>query len=191
MLAKLTTTLAQRHDVVVIEDLNVAGMGRRKPGMGRRGRSFNRALADAALGELRRQLTYKCQWYGAVLVVADRWYPSTKTCSRCGARKPRLHLRERTFVCSTCGLVIDRDHNAAINLARLGEPTQGNRGPPGVARWLDVEPTRRPSRARQVATKRQPRVGVCRVRRGPSLRKERLPDPTRRPSANGTATVVR
>jgi putative transposase len=124
-LAKLTTRLAQRHDVVVVEDLNVDGMGRRKPGAGRGGRAFNRALRDGALGELARQLTYKADWYGSTLVVADRWYPSSKTCSGCGERKPSLRLAERTYTCSHCGLVIDRDVNAAINLARLGEhPTR-------------------------------------------------------------------
>lgn len=96
-------------------------MGRCKPGAGRGGRAFNRALRDAALGELRRQLTYKTHWYGSRLVVADRWYPSSKTCSACGERKPSLHLDERTYTCANCGLVIDRDRNAAINLARLGE----------------------------------------------------------------------
>lgn len=77
-LAKLTTRLAQQHDVVVVEDLNLAGMGKRKRGAGRGGRGFNRALRDAALGELRRQGACKTQWYGSTLVVADRWYPSSK-----------------------------------------------------------------------------------------------------------------
>jgi len=120
-IAKLTTTLAQQHQVVVVENLNLAGMGRRKPGAGRGGRGFNRALRDAALGELRRQLGYKTHWYGSRLVVADRWYPSSKTCSGCGARKPSLRLTDRTYTCDACGLVLDRDRNAAINLARLSE----------------------------------------------------------------------
>ncbi|MGH9136923.1 MAG: IS607 family element RNA-guided endonuclease TnpB [Acidimicrobiales bacterium] len=132
-LAKTTTRLAQRHDVIVIEDLNLAGMGRRKPGAGRGGRAFNRALRDGALAEVRRQLTYKCHWYGSALVVADRWYPSSKTCSACGERKPSLRLAERTYTCDACGLVIDRDRNAAVNLARLGENQQRPAGSGPVA----------------------------------------------------------
>jgi putative transposase len=130
-LAKLTTRLAQTHDVIVVEDLNLDGMGRRKPGAGRGGRAFNRALRDAALGEIRRQLAYKCQWYGSTLVVADRWYPSSKTCSGCGARKPSLPLTERTYACDTCGLNIDRDVNAAVNLARHGEALVADQWPAG------------------------------------------------------------
>ena len=98
---------------------------------GARKRGLNRALADAALAELRRMLAYKTIWYGSTLVEADRWYPSSKTCSGCGSRKPRLLLSERTYVCDHCGLVLDRDLNAAINLARLGEPHLGEQSPAG------------------------------------------------------------
>jgi putative transposase len=82
---------------------------------------LNRAVLDVAPGELRRQLGYKCGWYGSALVVADRWYPSSKTCSGCGWRKPSLPRSERMFCCgnTACGLVIDRDLNAALNLAAL------------------------------------------------------------------------
>jgi putative transposase len=124
-LAKLTTRLAQHHDVLVVEDLNVDGMGRRKPGAGNGGRGFNRKLRDGAIGEIRRQLAYKCGWYGSQLVVADRWYPSSKTCMGCGERKPSLQLAERTYTCAACGLVADRDVNAATNLARLGDTLTG------------------------------------------------------------------
>jgi putative transposase len=117
-LHKATTALAQRHEVIVVETLNAAGM-RSAGGAYKRG--LNRALADAALAEMRRMLAYKTIWYGSTLVEADRWYPSSKTCSGCGSRKPRLLLSERTYVCERCGLVLDRDLNAAINLARLGE----------------------------------------------------------------------
>jgi len=89
-LHKAATALAQRHEVIVIEDLAVKNMIRRKPGAGRGGRGLNRALADAGLGELRRQLGYKATWYGSVLLVADRWYPSSKTCSACGSVKASL-----------------------------------------------------------------------------------------------------
>jgi putative transposase len=129
VLHKATTALAQRHEVVVVETLNAAGM--RRAG-GARKRGLNRALADATLAEIRRMLTYKTTWYGSHLVKADRWYPSSKTCSGCGSRKPRLTLSERTYMCDQCGLVLDRDLNAAINLARLGEThTVGEQSPAG------------------------------------------------------------
>lgn len=118
VLHKATTTLAQRHRVITVETLNASGM--RSAG-GIRKRGLNRVLADAALAEVRRMLAYKTAWYGSTLVEADRWFPSSKMCSGCGSRKPRLTLAERTYVCEYCGLTIDRDLNAAINLARLGE----------------------------------------------------------------------
>lgn len=117
-LHKATTSLAQRHQVITVETLNASGM-RRAGGAYKRG--LNRALADAALAEVRRMLGYKTKWYGSTLVEADRFFPSSKTCSGCGGRKPNLTLAERTYVCEHCGLMIDRDLNAAINLARLGD----------------------------------------------------------------------
>jgi len=117
-LHKATTRLARQHQVIAVETLNAAGM--RSAGRVRK-RGLNRALADASLAEIRRMFAYKTTWYGSTLVEADRWYPSSKTCSGCGSRKPRLLLSERTYVCEHCGLVLDRDLNAAINLARLGE----------------------------------------------------------------------
>jgi putative transposase len=125
VLHKATTQLAQRHQMIVVEDLAVANMTRRKPGAGRGGRGLNRALADAAPAELRRQLGYKTTWYGSALLVADRWYPSSKTCSACGRRKPSLTLAERTWTCDGCGATHDRDLNAATNLARLSEHALG------------------------------------------------------------------
>jgi putative transposase len=122
-LHKLTTRLATTHAVVVVEDLAVAGMTASARGSGnRRGKAgLNRAVLDTAPSEIRRQLTYKSAWYGSRLVVADRWYPSSKTCSRCKAVKAKLPLSERTYRCCHCGLVIDRDLNAAANLASLVE----------------------------------------------------------------------
>ncbi|MDP4013198.1 MAG: IS607 family element RNA-guided endonuclease TnpB [Candidatus Nanopelagicales bacterium] len=121
VLRKATSELARIADVVVVEDLNVAGMSRRKPGAGKGGRGLNRAIADASLATVRRQFDYKTGWYGSQLVVIDRWYPSSKTCSGCGAVKAKLSLAERTYECEQCGIVIDRDLNAAINIARTGE----------------------------------------------------------------------
>ncbi|RZT16990.1 putative transposase [Kribbella sp. VKM Ac-2569] len=126
---KATTRLAQQVLVITVETLNVSGM---RTAGGARKRGLNRALADAALAQVRRMLAYKTIWYGSRLVEADRWYPSSKTCSGCGSRKPRLLLAERSYVCEHCGLVIDRDLNAAINLARLGEAhTLSERSPAG------------------------------------------------------------
>jgi putative transposase len=128
-LHKLSTRLAKSHGRIVIEDLNVAGMSRsargsrEAPGHHVRAKSgLSRSLADASFGELRRLLTYKCRWYGAELVVADRFFPSSKTCSRCGKVRSQLGLGDRVFTCPACGLRIDRDLNAAINLAGWAHP---------------------------------------------------------------------
>ncbi|MED5812224.1 RNA-guided endonuclease TnpB family protein [Mycolicibacterium sp. 050232] len=129
VLHKATTALAQSHDVVVVESLNAAGM-RAKGGARKRG--LNRALADAALAEIRRMLGYKTRWYGSHLVEADRYFPSSKTCTACGRRKSNLTLADRIFECDGCGMRIDRDLGAAINLARLGVPTTvGEQSPAG------------------------------------------------------------
>ena len=128
-LHKATTVLAQQHQVVVVETLNATGM-RTKGGSRKRG--LNRALADAALAEIRRLLGYKTRWYGSSLVEADRYFPSSKTCTACGRRKPNLTLADRVFDCDECGMQIDRDLGAAINLARLGVPPQlGEQSPAG------------------------------------------------------------
>jgi putative transposase len=114
-LHKLSTALAQTHTVIGVETLTVKNM---MAGGGARKRGLNRALGDAGLGELLRQLDYKTGWYRAQLVKADRFFPSSKLCSGCGVVKAKLHLAQRTYVCDSCGLVIDRDLNAAVNLAR-------------------------------------------------------------------------
>jgi putative transposase len=106
----VTTTLAGAFDVVAVETLNVKGMANRKRRLGRR-------LADASLGELRRQLDYKTTSYGHHLVALDRFYPSSKTCSACGEAKATLPLGERIFRCGHCGHVGDRDVNAARTIA--------------------------------------------------------------------------
>ena len=134
--------------VVAVERLSVKNMGRRG---GRRKRGLNRALGDAALGRIRSQLDYKTTWYGTKLVTAPRFFPSTQLCSRCGA-KTKLRLRDRIYHCRNGCPPIDRDLNAAINLARLGDPIMGKRGPvPAVGRppasrlEMDVEPSTRPA----------------------------------------------
>lgn len=116
-----TTALARAHQVVVVEQLNVSGMTRKGRGAGKRG--LNRAIGDAALGRIRGLLAYKTGWNGATLVPAGQWFPSTQLCSRCGV-KTKLPLRERVYRCRAGCPDIDRDLNAAINLARLGDPTR-------------------------------------------------------------------
>ncbi|SQD95481.1 MULTISPECIES: IS607 family element RNA-guided endonuclease TnpB [unclassified Parafrankia] len=148
-LHKLTTRLATSHDVVVVEDLHVAGMVRN--------RRLARGVSDTGMAEVRRQLTYKTTWYGSRLIVADRWYPSSKTCSGCGWRNPSLTLSDRTFVCQDCALVIDRDYNASLNLRRFATGA-GVAGDPGAyapnARGAD----RKTPPAGRVAVKREPRT---------------------------------
>jgi putative transposase len=85
-----------------------------------RNRSLALSISDAGFGEFRRQLTYKSEWYGSTLLIADRFYPSSKTCSGCAVIKDTLSLSERVFDCDACGLSLDRDENAAINLRRIG-----------------------------------------------------------------------
>ena len=105
---KLTTYLSKNHSEVVIEDLNVKGMCKNH--------KLASAILDGGFYEFRRQLEYKCKWYGSTLTIVDRFFPSSKTCSCCGNVKKVLKLSEREYVCENCGLVIDRDLNAAINL---------------------------------------------------------------------------
>ncbi|WP_243713236.1 IS607 family element RNA-guided endonuclease TnpB [Actinomadura sp. 6K520] len=131
---KLTTSLAAEYGTVVVEDLNVAGM--------LKNRRLARSVADAGFGEIRRQLAYKTGWGGGRLMVADRWFPSSKTCSRCGTAKAKLPLSVRTFTCDACGLSMDRDHNAAVNLAALAACTTGT----GVAGDRDAQASK-PRRA--------------------------------------------
>ena len=109
---KATTMIARNYSTVCIEDLNVAGMVKN--------RHLARSLSDAALGEFRRQLEYKTARSGAALRVVDRWFPSSKTCSNCGVAKAKLSLSERTFNCDDCGMSMDRDLNAAINIKVAG-----------------------------------------------------------------------
>lgn len=108
-LHKLTTMLAKNHSIIVIEDLNVSGM--------LANHKLAKSIADMGFYEFRRQLTYKCELYGSKLVIADRWFPSSKTCFRCRAKKETLSLKERVFECDHCKAIINRDLNAAINLA--------------------------------------------------------------------------
>lgn len=95
---------------VVMETLNIKGM--------MKNRHLSKAIAKQGLYEFKRQMKYKCAFNGIEFVEADKWYPSSKTCSECGNIKPKLSLSDRTYLCEDCGCVIDRDLNASINLSR-------------------------------------------------------------------------
>jgi putative transposase len=128
---RLTARLAKTHGAIVAEGLDAAGMPRQKGLTGARAR--RRGLSDSALGETRRQLGYKTGWYGSRLVVAERFYPSSKTCCACG------HVQDigwaEHWTCTGCGVSHQRDDNAAVNLARYEPPATGDSavGPVGAA----------------------------------------------------------
>lgn len=130
-LHKITIGLVRKNQAVVIEDLQLRPMTKSAAGtmespgtrVAQKSR-FNRAILDVGFGEFRRQLSYKCARYGSRLVVADRWFASSKLCSRCGVKNEKLTLKDRTWCCSGCGARHDRDLNASINLERFAT---GNR----------------------------------------------------------------
>lgn len=107
-LHKLTSHLSKNHAEIVIEDLNVRGMSKNH--------KLASAILDGGFYEFRRQLEYKCKWYGSKLTIVNRFYPSSKTCSNCQHIKKDLKLKDRIYKCSECGHKQDRDLNAAINL---------------------------------------------------------------------------
>lgn len=147
---KATTMIARTYTTVCIEDLNVAGMVKNH--------HLARSVSDASLGEFRRQLEYKTARTGTVLRVIDRWYPSSKTCSNCGAVKAKLSLSERVFCCDVCGLSMDRDLNAAINLMVAGSAPETLNARGGDVRRADtVSGNADPSETR---TKQPPTGGV-------------------------------
>lgn len=128
-LHKLSSRLAGQNREIHLEDLNVGGMVRN--------RHLARAISDAGWREFRTMLEYKCRWRGSALVIHDRWFPSSKTCSGCGSVKMILLLSERQYACERCGLVLDRDENAAINLlnrATGSSPGSNARGDRGAGR---------------------------------------------------------
>ena len=107
-LHRSSTRLVRGYDVIVIEDLNVAGMVRNH--------SLARAVSDCGWGTFRRMLQYKAARTGRHVIVIDRWYPSSKTCSACGHLLAELSLKTRTWQCPSCGTRHDRDLNAAKNI---------------------------------------------------------------------------
>ncbi|WP_293334850.1 transposase [Microcoleus sp. CAWBG58] len=106
----VTTYLSKNHAKVVIEDLNIAGM--------MANHRLAKAIADCGFHEFRRQLKYKCRKFGSELMIISRWYPSSKTCSSCGNIQD-MPLKKRTYDCCSCGISIDRDLNASLNISRL------------------------------------------------------------------------
>lgn len=108
VLHKLTTRLAQKAAVIGVETLNIVGM--------LKNRRLSQALSDAALSELHRQLRYKADWHGGVVVAVDRFFPSSRLHNDCGGYKEDLDLSERVWTCPVCSVQVDRDLNAARNI---------------------------------------------------------------------------
>lgn len=158
---KATTWLAGTYSEISIEDLNVAGMARNH--------HLAKAVSDASFGEFRRQLEYKTAKTGARLHVIDRWYPSSKTCSKCGAVKAKLSLSERVYRCDGCGLVMDRDLNAAVNILVAGSAPETINAHRGTVRRGG-----QPGRATRVPVKCEPSVRPGAVRLGAGGRKDAL-----------------
>jgi putative transposase len=152
LIHETTSMLAKNYDVIVIEDLNVAGMVRNH--------SLAKHIEDAAWGEFARQLEYKTKWYEPTLVRVNQFYPSSKTCSQCWTVKATLSLCDRMYHCEACGLTLDRDLNAAINLARQGLAGTNS----GTGREGEVSPAQQKLAATahpgEASTETPPEVGA-------------------------------
>lgn len=121
MLDKFTTQLVRENQVLVVEDLSIVTLLRPARGKGRRRKArLTTAILDAGWAELSRQLRYKCEWYGRTLVIVDRFFPSTRRCSACHTKGPKMDVSIREWTCTECGVVHDRDVNAAVNLRDEG-----------------------------------------------------------------------
>lgn len=146
-LHKLTTELTQRFDTIGIEDLNVKGM--------MKNRCLSRAVADMGFYEFRRQLHYKAGFRGNKVIVAERRFPSTKTCSNCNHKVESLPLSQRTWTCPDCNILHDRDINAAINLKNWAVSSTvtvcGEEGS-GLERKLEVKPASMKQKSNTIAT---------------------------------------
>lgn len=111
-LHNITTKIVSENQVIVLEDLCVSGM--------MKNHKLAKSIQELGLHELKRQIEYKSAWYGRDLVMVSRWFPSSKMCSCCGNIKQDLKLSDREYICENCGLVIDRDENAALNIEAEG-----------------------------------------------------------------------
>ncbi len=128
---KVTSRLTKTKSVIVVEDLAVRNMVRNH--------CLARAIVDASWSEFRRMLEYKAVWYGSKILVADRFYPSSKTCSNCDTVKKELDLSQRIFMCPRCGFSMDRDRNAAQNLENLCTASSAGTYACGDRRWPVAE----------------------------------------------------
>lgn len=111
-LHQITSKLVNENQIICIEDLNVKGM--------MSNHKLAKSIQELSLYEFRRQLEYKCRWYGRQLIIIDRFYPSSKTCHNCGYIYKDLKLSEREWICPHCGKEIDRDYNASLNILDNG-----------------------------------------------------------------------
>ncbi|MGV9456444.1 RNA-guided endonuclease TnpB family protein, partial [Streptomyces sp. NPDC003635] len=111
-LHQLTTRLVRENQTIVIEDLAIRNMVKN--------RRLARAISDAAWADLRSLLEYKARWYGREVIAVDRWFPSSRLCSACGALQDRMPLNVRAWTCAGCGTTHDRDVNAAKNILAVG-----------------------------------------------------------------------
>jgi putative transposase len=143
-LHQVATRLAKTKSVLVIEDLNVGGM--------LKNHRLAQAIGDVGFYEFKRQLLYKASWYGARVILADRWEPSSKRCSECGWIDEDLTLSDRTFHCEQCRLVLDRDLNGAMNLAKLAGSLSDSLNACGVA----SSDTKHKPRVKLAALKQEP-----------------------------------
>ena len=109
---KLSSDIIDNHDIICIEDLNIKGM--------LKNHKLAKSISDVSWSEFIKQLEYKANWYRRIIVKIPTFYPSSKTCSSCGNVKETLKLSERIYKCSNCGLEIDRDYNASINILKKG-----------------------------------------------------------------------
>lgn len=116
---RATSYVVKNYDRIIMETLHPSYM--------RKNHKFAQDVSDVSFGEITRQITYKSHWYGKELIKADQWFPSSKICSCCGNKKTLLALTQRIYSCNSCGLIIDRDLNAAINLANYS-PTSKYEG---------------------------------------------------------------
>ena len=112
-LHKLSKKLSKEHNAVIVEDLNMKGMSQAL--------NFGKSVGDNGWGMFLRMLEYKLMFLGKQFLKIDKWFPSSKTCSKCGNIKEELKLSERSYKCECCGIEIDRDYNAALNIRGVGK----------------------------------------------------------------------
>ena len=111
---QVTTEIVKRNpSFISVENLNVSGM--------MKNRCLSKAIQQQSFYEFKRQIQYKSEWNNIKFIEIDRWYPSSKTCSECGCVKSDLKLSDREFICPSCGIVLDRDYNASINIKNYGQ----------------------------------------------------------------------